>query len=263
MPRILRSFVILLAAVFIMPALVNAAVGYTPGAFKVSSTGAATYSIPIAVPPGAAGMQPSLSLAYSSQGGNGLVGMGFSMQGLSAIARCPQTYETDGNTGGVDLTYNDRYCLDGQRLILVSGTYGSAGSTYRTERDTLTKVEAYGTAGNGPAYFIAQTKSGQTIQYGNTTDSQVLATGKATAIAWNENSITDTVGNYLTVTYTQNTTTGEYYPQRIDYAGNTTQGTTTSSSVQFAYADTHGYLHWLCGGFDDHQYSASDRRQCL
>ncbi|MHB8472046.1 MAG: SpvB/TcaC N-terminal domain-containing protein, partial [Gammaproteobacteria bacterium] len=148
MPNIRRAFVRLLAAVIFVPALVHAADGYTPGSFTVNDTGAANYSIPIAVPPGAAGMQPSLALTYNSQGGNGLLGMGWSLSGLSAITRCPQTYATDFNAGGVDLTYNDRYCLDGQRLILINGTYGYANSEYRTERDTLTKIVAYGAAGN-------------------------------------------------------------------------------------------------------------------
>jgi len=156
---------------------------------------------------------------------------------------------TDGNTGGVDITYNDRYCLDGQRLILVSGTYGYANSEYRTERDTLTKIVAYNAVGSyGPAYFIAKTKSGQTIQYGVSTDARIIATGKTTALVWNVNRITDTVGNYLTVTYTQNTATGEYYPQRIDYAGNSTQGTPTSSSVQFVYATRTDTFTGYVGG---------------
>src|SRR3569833_1001494 len=68
-----------------------AVVGSIPGEFAVAPYGAATYTIPIQVPPGIAGMLPSLSLAYGSQGGNGELGMGWSLNGLSVIHRCSAT----------------------------------------------------------------------------------------------------------------------------------------------------------------------------
>lgn len=100
-------------------AAVTSPVGATPGAFAVSPSGAATYSIPIFVPPGTNGMQPQLSLSYNSQGGNGLVGMGWSIGGLSVIHRCGATIATDGFKGGVNYDTNDKFCLDGERLIWV------------------------------------------------------------------------------------------------------------------------------------------------
>jgi hypothetical protein len=36
-----------------------------PGKFDVGSSGAATYSIPITVPPGTAGITPALALGFS------------------------------------------------------------------------------------------------------------------------------------------------------------------------------------------------------
>ena len=114
--------------------------GATPGTFNVSPTGAATYTIPIAVPPGTAGMQPNLSLVYNSQSGNGLLGMGWSLSGLSAIGRCPQTIAQDGTRGGVNFDANDRYCLDGQRLIAINGAYGADGTEYRTELESYSKI---------------------------------------------------------------------------------------------------------------------------
>ncbi|WP_425386953.1 SpvB/TcaC N-terminal domain-containing protein, partial [Elioraea tepidiphila] len=47
-----------------------------PGSFEVTEAGAASYAIPIQVPPGAGGIEPKLSLVYRSQGSNGLLGVG-------------------------------------------------------------------------------------------------------------------------------------------------------------------------------------------
>ncbi len=103
--------------------------GKLPADFSVSATGAANYRIPLQVPPGVAGLQPKLALVYNSQSGNGLLGMGWSIEGLSAITRCPKTMATDGVFGAVSYNQDDRFCMDGQRLIGVAGTYGAAGRT--------------------------------------------------------------------------------------------------------------------------------------
>lgn len=60
-------------------------VGSIPGEFSVSESGAATYTIPISVPPGVAGLEPKLALTYNSQGGNGLLGVGRSVAFQSSI----------------------------------------------------------------------------------------------------------------------------------------------------------------------------------
>lgn len=131
--------------------------GRQPGFVKIDNNGAATYSIPIIVPPGTAGIQPNLAFTYSSQGGNGLLGVGWSISGLPVIDRCGKTIAQDGVPGGVNLDSGDRFCMDGARLMAVSGSYGAAGTEYRTEVDKFVKVVSYGSVGGGPQYFIAQT----------------------------------------------------------------------------------------------------------
>src|SRR5688572_5293618 len=64
---------------------------YLPGSAGVNGAGAATYTIPLAVPPGVRGMQPALSLVYSSKGENGIAGVGWSLTGASTIAPCRKT----------------------------------------------------------------------------------------------------------------------------------------------------------------------------
>ncbi|MDP2369375.1 FG-GAP-like repeat-containing protein [Rhodoferax sp.] len=220
--------------------------GTPPGQFGVSSGGSASYTIPISVPPGVAGMQPNLALSYNSQGGGGLLGMGWSLGGLSAITRCPRTMAQDGVRGSVSFDDNDRYCLDGQRLMLSSGSYGQANAEYRTEMESFSKIVSYSRAGNGAASFKVWTKGGQIMEYGNTADSRIEAVAivgttpvwpAATARVWALNKVTDAKGNYLTVSYDEDSANGVYRPARIDYAGNLVAATPTHSSVRFSYQE--------------------------
>ena len=220
-----------------------------PGKFAVGQTGAAAYSVPVSVPPGTAGMAPSLSLNYSSQSGNGLLGVGWSLGGLSAIGRCPRTIAQDGVRGGVNYDANDRFCLDGQRLVAISGNYyGADGAEYRTEIDSYSRIISHGGDGNGPAWFEVHTEAGQTMQYGNTTDSEILAQGKGAARVWALNRVSDSKTNFFTVTYVNDTANGQYFPLRIDYTGNTSAGVATYNSIQFNYQNRSDVVPMYEGG---------------
>ena len=209
--------------------------GFTPGSFQVGPSGAAMYTIPIQVPPGIAGLQPQLAFAYSSQSGNGPLGMGWGLSGLSAITRCPQTYAQDNALLGINYDANDRFCLDGQRLVAISGTYGADGTEYRTEGESFTKIVSNSAAGNGPAWFKVWTKAGEIMEFGNTADSRIEAALISTVRAWAVNKISDRKGNYLTVTYTEDNANGDYYPARIDYTGNATAAPASYNSVLLTY----------------------------
>jgi hypothetical protein len=189
--------------------------GLTPGTSRVTESGAAEYRIPIRMPPGIAGMEPKLALVYNSQAGNGLLGMGWHLEGLSSITRCPRTFAQDGVRGGVNYDWNDRYCLDGQRLIAISGSYGADGTEYRTERESFTRVISYGAAGNGPAWFKAWTRSGQIMEYGNTADAKIEGQGLPTVRVWATNTISDRHGNSIKIEYGKDA--GDYYPTQIKY----------------------------------------------
>src|SRR3954470_14697553 len=111
--------------------------GATPGTFSISSTGEATYVMPLVAAPGRAGVEPSLSLTYDSAGGDGVLGVGFSLGGLSAISRCPSNLASDGEIRGVRYDAADKLCLDGKRLIQVG--QGAGVIEYRTLPDTFVK----------------------------------------------------------------------------------------------------------------------------
>lgn len=207
----------------------------------VSDGGTPSYSLPISVPPGIAGMAPNISLLYSGGGVNGPVGYGWTLQGISMITRCPGNKQIDGVTVPVRFNGNDKLCLDGQRLIQTNtdGAVLNAGNMpfqagdsqganglvreYRTEKDMYARIRAYGMAGgnpaNGPAYFKVWTKSGQIYEYGvngNTSananivanapvdaDGNYSATIRQVVTAWPVSRIADTVGNYMDFQYEQ------------------------------------------------------------
>lgn len=208
--------------------------GYTAGNFSVSDGGAATYSIPITVTPGTAGMEPKLSLTYSSQGGNELLGAGWSLQGMSIISRSTKTIAQDGIVKGIDFTSNDTYSLDGERIIPVLGVNGTE---YRTEQNAFIRIKTSGNQNGSPSYFTVQTQDGLELELGNTNDSRIEAQGSNHILFWLVNKIRDTKGNYITFSYFEDNITGEYYPTQISYTGNDLTGRLPYATVLFNYSN--------------------------
>ncbi|OAM89678.1 FG-GAP-like repeat-containing protein [Termitidicoccus mucosus] len=230
------------------------AVGTTAGEFSVDKNGAATYTIPIAVSPGTAGVEPKITLNYSSQAGAGVAGYGWSIGGLSAISRGGQTKLIDGQTRTVNFTRQDRFHLDGQRLMVVDGEYGENNSEYRTELESFTRVVSYGSTASGmsPAWFKAWTKSGLVIEFGNTPGSVFrppLASGGGVAepLSWAVSKISDTAGNYMTFHYEVDAANGQQVLAEIKYTGNDGTGLATYASVVFDYESrpdtSFAYIH--------------------
>jgi RHS repeat-associated protein len=249
------------------------AAGRTKGTFVVSPTGAATYTIPIWAPPGPQGLQPNIALTYNSQladagdptpapagsqspgrpipvdstqaslnwaqASNGYLGVGWSLQGLSSIYRCNLTFAQDAAPAPIALVTSDGYCMAGQRLRLTGGTYGEAGSTYQTEVANFVNVTAYGTAGNGPAYWIAQDRNGRTYYYGDGNSSQVVAAGTSTAISWMLNEISDPYGNTMTISYLTTNATSAVVPSVISWTPSSHGSSTYNYTMTFTY-NTNG-----------------------
>jgi RHS repeat-associated protein len=195
------------------------------GDFSVDQNGSATYSIAIQVPPGTAGLQPSLALLYHSTVTDGMLGVGWNLQGLSAITRCAQTPAQDQTAVRAALRYDDhdRFMLDGQRLMVVAGEYGAPGAGYATELEsfrTITTAHAPGQA--AVSSFIVVDKDGMRYDYGATDDSRILAGPAGSPVrVWALSRMTDRHGNFLTFTYRRDPLTAAYYPLTIDYTGNT------------------------------------------
>jgi len=199
-------------------------------------------------------MQPHIALTYNSQRGNGYVGVGWGVSGLSAIYRCNLTIAQDGAAAPIALATSDGYCMDGQRLRLTGGTYGTASSTYQTEIANFENVEAYGAAGNGPQYWTAVDKNGWEYTYGGggtTSNAEVLASGSTTAISWQLSEVTDPYGNSMTVTYLPPSTTlaGVTTPSVISWVPASHGSSSYNYTMTFVYGTkTTGSLNGYAGG---------------
>lgn len=213
-------------------------VGRLAGSAGVSG-GSASYEIPIAIPPGRRGMQPSISLNYSSRAGNGIAGMGWSLSGLSSLHRCPQTLEQDGRIRAVQLDANDRLCLDGQRLVATSGGYGASGTTYGTEMESFARVTQFGgDLTSAATYFKVERKSGEIAYYGNTgtgaSTARVVPGGVSVPLTWMVARTEDRVGNAMHYAYTSYGD-GETLVNAIRYTG--TLNAVGNRLVSFNYED--------------------------
>ncbi len=180
-------------------------VGAVPGTFGVTEDGLATYNIPIEVPPGRAGMEPALSLQYGGKS-DGILGVGWRIEGLSAITRCPRIYALDGYTRPVNGTVGedgDRFCMDGKTLEAVGGPYGHPGTEYRTLIDSFTRIEPVYLADStdwtmGPDSFKVWTKDGKIHWYGAEVARSTL---RDVRTAWLLNRVEDRSGNTIEYEY--------------------------------------------------------------
>lgn len=221
--------------------------GYLPSSWTVTPKGDLAFTLPLAVPPGRAGMAPSLALGYASGSGNGLVGVGWSVTGFSTIARGGRVLARDGATDGVDYSVRDRFYLDGQELVGVTATpYGGNGAEYRTATDTFVRVHSTSSQAldpKGPEAFIVELGDGRVRTYAPVTGEQVTFDNANKVFAhgpvrveWRIVAEQDAHGNAIEYEYqdTQGpggTNAGDYWvefvPSAIRYTANLTNGVPT------------------------------------
>ncbi len=194
----------------------DAAVGSTAGTAGVSPNGAATYNLPIRIPPGINGMQPAVSITYNSQAGRSVIGKGFNIAGLSSITRTTQNLYYDETVYWLSLDGDDRYVMNGNRLLHVNKEYGDIDSEYRTEQNSFARIFQRNSGAN--QYFEVETKDGKTLEFGNTSNSKYIIPGTANPFSWYLNKVTDNNGNFIEYNYQQ--IEGEILLKSIEYTGN-------------------------------------------
>jgi YD repeat-containing protein len=209
-----------------VPFSTSNSIGTIPGSAGVSPRGAATYTIPINLPPGTAGVMPNLSIVYNSQSGSGMLGHGWTIGGFSAITRMGTNLHDDGYIDGVDFDDNDQFALDGNRLIPISS------GEYRTQAETHSKITSSGSINGAPESFTVETKDGRTLEYSYAEYSNDGGAGKE-VVYWLLKKVSDISRNYYTITYTK--INNEYFPKEIKYTGNDAAGLSPYNTIKFHF----------------------------
>lgn len=211
--------------------------GASQTSYGVTPAGAFQFQIPILSPKGINNVQPSVGLSFSSKSGNGSLGLGWGISGLGEITRCDQTIARDGVTRRVQHDGDDRYCLNGNPLILTSGSYGQSGSEYRTEIDTFARVVVTASnngnlnGGTSPTSFRVYIKDGTYQDYGRDRDSRFIIPFSSSVESWKLGRVYDKNGNFYRIRYGLD----EGLPLSIEYTSNEETGYVGQQKINFIY----------------------------
>lgn len=205
----------------------------TKGELQISASGTANYTLPIAIPPSIKSVAPILNLNYSSGVRGGIAGQGWSINSISAISRIATRRDIDGFVDGVDFDADDKLALDGQRLLLKTGTYWAPGSTYETEYKSNTKIElnVEGTT----TYFIVTAPDGSRSWYGSKGSGSLQ--NSVSLNSWYIVHYEDPNGNFIDYNYKTITYKGssQLYIDTITFSGNAAAGLAAQNKIAFFY----------------------------
>lgn len=178
--------------------------------------GSFSQSVPIAVP-AYHGIEPRIGLGYSSEGGNGLAGAGWSLGGFSVVQRAgagrgtPRWDSTDiFLLNGADLVQ----CGSSGASCLAGGAYSATNQTYTTKNESYLKIKFDSATSSWSVWGRDGTKTVLTAVY------NITGTGYGT-YRWGQTSVTDTSGNAATYAWTcvgsGTHLTGDCYPDQVNY----------------------------------------------
>jgi len=176
-------------------------------------TGSLTYAYPIVVPPGRNGIAPNLTLTYSSQGRNGLAGIGWTID-LGSIQRSTRyglTYGDDGDHAFVA-------SINGNTADLIRNASWSTTGVSCYQNKIEGAFSRYCLNGSDNTWTVTG-RDGTKYLYGSTAASRQDDPADPSRIfRWCLDKVEDTNGNFMAITYMKDT--GEIYPSRIEYTGN-------------------------------------------
>ena len=216
---------------------------YAPGVTipysrSVSPSGAMTYSVPIATAPGLKNV-PKITLSYNSQGGNGLAGFGWDLDGLSSISIANKTAYYDGVNAPADADSPGAvYVLDGVRLV--PNSIASLSSTWQYETTSGHVLVRKHTDADGRAlWFEALYPDGSHAIFGDS-----LATYPSVDYPVSESR--DREGNWIKYSYDADVETDTRHPSIVEYG--LTGSSTAQAAILFEYVQrTDWHVRYMCG----------------
>ncbi|KAJ8520818.1 hypothetical protein ONZ45_g2429 [Pleurotus djamor] len=216
-------------------------VGTLAAQHSVDPNGSLSIDVALTLPP--AKMAPNLSISYHSAANNAsAIGMGWTIKGASYIERVPATMAQDKIRGSVNYDSNDRFALDGQRLMSVGN------NEYRYELETWSKIVAHGNSTN-PDYWVEYLPDGTQRTFGNTSDSKIKAAGGSGTRAWAVSENVDPFKNYVTYKYFNDANSGAFYLSQVQYGGNKSLSMAHQRQVDFAYVQRPDVRTRYIGGY--------------
>ena len=213
----------------------NLSPGAIAGTAGGDGTGGATYAVGFDLPKGV-GTVPQLGIAYNSQGGEGVCGYGFSLTGIGAVTRGGQNPFYDGQFHGVHFDNQDRFYLNGQRLVLTGGDYiGTLTEFIPSNQPGAVVIPQYDNQ-ELIGFTVIDAEGGQT-EYGGT-ESSILRTPQG-IYSWYLRKSTDRFGNYALYEYAAGEQFGGYGIRltRVRYSGNESLGKAPLNEVRLYYQD--------------------------
>ncbi|CCM06065.1 uncharacterized protein FIBRA_08312 [Fibroporia radiculosa] len=208
----------------------------------VDPNGSLVLKVPIRVPP--AKLSPTVEISYhSAVHQQSVVGHGWTLDAFGLVQRTAATIAQDGFAGFVNYDSNDRFTLNGQRLMKISS------NEYRYEVEQWTKVIAVGSDSANPDSWIEYLPDGTVRVYGSTNDSNVKAQGQSVTRVWAISETYDSFSNFSSFTYANDTSTGSFYLSSINFGGNKNLQMPHQRTLSFDYEDRPDIETEYTGGY--------------
>ncbi|WP_394844492.1 Rhs family carbohydrate-binding protein [Pendulispora brunnea] len=204
-----------------------------------NSSGSATLSYPVEVPPGRGGIEPHLAFTYNSAKTNGWLGAGWDLSVSSIEIDTRFGAASYGEVQGL----KDTYAIDGDELTPV---LGSETLYRRRVEGRFERIERLVEAPCVTGWKVTD-RAGTVFTYGSDASAVLADPNQACHVfRWGLREVKDTFGNVMRVTYAKDIDVtrdangnpagdrfAQLYPERIDYTANDGGGLVAPYRVLF------------------------------